>query len=193
MSAPPAAPERHARNPFADCRVFLSHSARSGGNHARSRHCFVRSGGNSIYRPMFCARRRWRGSIRWGRGRRHRQCGRSDGHRRWNSQPARHHGPGSAAGSGDRANQSRSSAECPRTFDGDDAVRHFADRTAARLCLEPSPAARAGRSTRRSKPGPTRSRNWTRRSIASSRSVGVVKPALVRSGALLLPDPGCCA
>ncbi len=125
----------------------------SGGNHARSRHCSIRSGGNSIYRPGLCARCGWRGNIRRRRGRRHGQCGRSHEHRRWNSQPVRHHGPGLAAGSGDRANQSRSRAERSRTFDGDDAVRHFADRTAARVCLEPSPAARAGRSARRSKLG----------------------------------------
>ena len=152
MSALPVAPERHARNPFADFRVSSRTRAVSGGKHARSRHRSIRSGGNSIYRPGLCARRGWRGNIRWGRGRRHRRCGRSHGHRRWNSQPFRH-GPGSAAGSGNRANQSRSSAERSRAFDGDDAVRHLADRTAARVCLEPSPAARAGRSARRSKLG----------------------------------------
>ncbi len=57
MSALPVAPERHARNPFADFRVSSRTRAVSGGNHARSRHRSIRSGGNSIYRPGLCARR----------------------------------------------------------------------------------------------------------------------------------------
>jgi len=152
MSALPVAPERHARNPFADFRVSSRTRAVSGGKHARSRHRSIRSGGNSIYRPGLCARRGWRGNIRRGRGRRHRRCGRSHGHRRWNSQPFRH-GPGSAAGSGNRANQCGGNPECSDASGSNCPDGDFTERAAvARLCLErPSPTACAGRSARRRK------------------------------------------